>query len=105
MLEGHEQPVFAIAFSPNGLVLASGSEDCTVRLWNLSTRACLRILSSKGSASLVAFTPYGKTVAFRSAEYIYLIDVEMECPYGKIWMVSAGNRAAFSPMPTRYKQT
>ena len=33
-LSGHTDAVFALAFSPNGNILASGSADGTVRLWN-----------------------------------------------------------------------
>jgi WD40 repeat protein len=31
---GHDAPVTALAYSPDGKVLASGSEDRTLRIWN-----------------------------------------------------------------------
>jgi WD40 repeat protein/predicted ATPase/tetratricopeptide (TPR) repeat protein len=38
-LQGHEDAVFAVAFSPDGLLLVSGSGDATIRLWQVATGA------------------------------------------------------------------
>ena len=41
---GHGGSVCAVAVSPNGNVIASGSTDSTIRLWRLDTAHCIQVL-------------------------------------------------------------
>lgn len=43
-LEGHEQTVSCLHYVPQSDLLLSGSWDCTVRVWSLSTRKCIQTL-------------------------------------------------------------
>ncbi|MBL8625379.1 MAG: protein kinase [Myxococcales bacterium] len=55
-LRGHTGIVTALAFSDDGLTLASASEDRTARLWDLATGAARAILH-RGEVDELAFTP------------------------------------------------
>ena len=54
-LEGHTAWVRSLAFSQDGKILASGSGDRTIRLWNVATGQCATILTghTSGIQSLV----------------------------------------------------
>ncbi len=41
---GHINKVCSVAFSPDGQILASGSQDQSVRLWNVATGQYLKTL-------------------------------------------------------------
>src|SRR6266540_29533 len=63
-LEGHEEAVTCLAFSPDGKMLATGSPDRTVRLWDVAKGKELRTLEGHTSwAYAVAFSRDGKTLA------------------------------------------
>lgn len=63
-LNGHENKVEAIAFSPDGQFLVSGSDDCTVKVWQVSTGECIRTLEehTEGVWS-IAWSPNGQILA------------------------------------------
>jgi WD40 repeat protein len=66
-LEGHTGSVFALAFSPDGKTLASGSKDTTVKLWDLTTGKNIATLQGHTDyVRSVAFSPDGKTLASAS---------------------------------------
>src|SRR5919199_1821687 len=61
--KGHISWVHSVAFSPNGQILASGSNDQTVRLWDVKTGQCLNLLLGHTNRLLsVFFTPDGQTL-------------------------------------------
>jgi WD40 repeat protein/beta-lactamase regulating signal transducer with metallopeptidase domain len=68
-LEGHEQAVHGVAFSPDGsLIATAGGDDNTVRIWNASTgQERFTLKGHKGTVYHVAFSPDGQTLA--SASY------------------------------------
>jgi WD40 repeat protein len=65
----HASNVTAIAFSPDGSLLASASLDCTIRVWSTTNWANLQTLSghTNGVAS-VAFSPDGQKIVSGSID-------------------------------------
>jgi WD40 repeat protein len=58
----YRQPVYGVAFSPDGHRLAA-SGDQTVKVWNVDTRQLVLTLTGHKVAEGVAFSPDGHTVA------------------------------------------
>lgn len=64
ILEGHEDEVNCIAFSPDGTMLASGSNDKTVKLWQVSDGTLLHTLGEhQKQVNCIAFSPDGTMLA------------------------------------------
>jgi WD40 repeat protein len=64
LLEGHTDVVPVLAFSPDGLLLASASNDATVRVWHLPSGTEKAVLeSSRFSDPSLAFSPDGRWLA------------------------------------------
>ena len=69
LLSGHREDVLAIAYAPNGKMLASAGRDETVRLWNPKTGESLATLRGHdGLVTGVAFSPDSKTLVSGSGD-------------------------------------
>ncbi|ARV61527.1 protein kinase [Nostocales cyanobacterium HT-58-2] len=77
---GHSDPVWSLAFSPDGQLLASGSADCTIKLWQVNTGQEIRTFTGHSFfVNSVAFSPDGQLLASGSAD----------CTI-KLWQVNTG---------------
>ncbi|KAJ5111308.1 WD40 repeat-like protein [Penicillium argentinense] len=56
---GHQGAVWTVDVSPNTVLLATGSADNTVRLWNIKTGECVKIWEFPTAVKRVAFSPDG----------------------------------------------
>ena len=77
-MKGHTDEIHAICFSPNGQLIASGSLDHTIKLWNTQTGKLLHTLQGHTHRiKSISFSPDGKLIVSVSADHtIRLWDVQ-----------------------------
>jgi WD40 repeat protein len=80
ILLGHSQRVWSVVFSPDAQVLASGSEDLTIRLWDVATGKCFKTMEGHSKwVKTISFSPDGQWLASGSFDFSV-----------RLWEVSTG---------------
>jgi WD40 repeat protein/uncharacterized protein YjbI with pentapeptide repeats len=63
VLQGHEGAITCLAFSPRELLLASGSADGSIRLWDIITQSCAQhIICGHGEIIALSFHPNAQEI-------------------------------------------
>jgi len=80
--KGHQDAIYALAVSPDGTILATGSYDQKIKLWDIATGKESKALAGhNGCVYDLAFRPDGKILASASADRTV-----------KLWDVETGQR-------------
>jgi len=79
-ITGHNASVLALAFSPDGSILATGSHDATTRIWDATNgQGLLTLTGHDGYIDTVSFSPDGKFLATGSFQdgtvRVYILDI------------------------------
>ncbi|MBD2355360.1 serine/threonine protein kinase [Tolypothrix sp. FACHB-123] len=84
ILSGHSWAVLTVAFSPDGKILATGSDDNTIKLWQVNTgQVITTLLGHSWSVLAVAFTIDGTMLISASRDRTV-----------KLWQVSTAKEIA-----------
>ncbi|KAF9967802.1 hypothetical protein BGZ70_008112 [Mortierella alpina] len=108
ILRGHTAQITTIAYSPRGDMIASCSEDKTIRLWNTTTNTCSRALAmgSDEPAISIAFSPKGdRLVSAHGTSTARLWDLESEDAYEQITLSGPIMDVIYFPAGTKIALT
>ncbi len=105
--QGHSQEINAVAFSADGAILASASDDATVKLWRVKDRQAHRTLRGHtDDVQGVVFTPDGERVVsggkdntvriWRASDGTLESTIQEQGSFGS-WVIQPRHALALSP--------
>ena len=62
-LTGHIRTIWSVAFNHDGTILASGSDDTTIKLWSIKTLKTIAVLKGRDMVRSVVFNNTGTLLA------------------------------------------
>ncbi|KAL4811060.1 hypothetical protein BDV18DRAFT_4882 [Aspergillus unguis] len=65
-LHGHSTPVISSKWSPDGIILASTSDDRDLRLWDINSGTCVHRIRDVLSPQIQNFSPNGELFSYHS---------------------------------------
>lgn len=75
-LEAHTEPVYSVAFSPDGKLVASGSFDKVLHIWSVADGSLLRSHEADGGIFEVCWSKSGdKVAASTSNKSVMVLDL------------------------------
>jgi WD40 repeat protein len=101
-LRGHRGPVLSAAFSPGGSILATGSFDSTIILWDVASAQpfATPLTGHQDSVTGVAFSPDGRRLASCGRDgLVFLWDVQLAD-----WIAVAQQKAGRTLTPRERQQ-
>ncbi len=100
-LGGHTGSVRSVAFSPDSTMLASGSQDSTIKLWDIATKENIATLRHTHRVRSVAFSTDSKTLASGAHDgTVRLWDIATKENIATLEEHTRAVRVAFSPDST-----
>jgi WD40 repeat protein len=101
ILKGHTDPVYSIAFSPDGKFVATASWDSTLKLWNAETGKEIKTFGGpnghREQVLTVAFHPDGHSLASGGSDRTVKVwDVPSDSPLYELALKSGVNGIALS---------
>ena len=103
-LSVHHDYVISLAFSANGMLLASGSLDNTIKLWDMQTGGVAKSFNCTGTspASSISISADCTTIASGTSQSIDLWDIQKRKHICVIKQQTSVNAVCFSPLVPQY---